>query len=101
MTYVLLNIVFIAVVILILRALKISLIKNWLVVFVPLLVLTMAFDPLIIYFDIVGYDLSKTLDIRFFGAPIEDFMYSLLAAIMVPSIWNHLTTVNKKESDAQ
>ena len=89
-TYLIINTVFVAVVLLIMRLFKISISKKWLIALVPLLILTAVFDPLIIYFDIVGYDHGKTLGLSLFGAPIEDFMYSLLAAIFVPSLWNHL-----------
>ena len=94
MTYLILNILFIAAVVLALYALKIPIAKRWYVALIPLLILTALFDPIIIYFDIVGYDTSKILGLTFFGAPLEDFMYSILAAILVPSIWNYM---NKKE----
>lgn len=90
MTYLILNTAFIVAVWLAMRLLKIPISKKWYVALAPLLILTTIFDPLIIHFDIVGYSHDKTLGIRLLGAPIEDFMYSLLAVILVPSLWHHL-----------
>jgi lycopene cyclase domain-containing protein len=52
--------------------------------------LTAVFDPIIVALDIVGYDASKLLGIRWFGAPVEDFFYAVYAVIIVPLIWHKL-----------
>ncbi len=90
LTYLILNTAFIGVVLLGMKVLKVPFVKRWYLPLVALLVLTALFDPLIIHFDIVGYDDEKLLGLKWFGAPIEDFMYSLLAAILVPSLWSFL-----------
>lgn len=89
LTYFLINIIFMLAVITVMTILKIPIIKRWYIALIPLLLLTAIFDPLIIYFNIVGYDVDKTLGLRWFGAPIEDFMYSIMAIVMVPSLWNY------------
>lgn len=89
-TYLILNIVFIGVVLLAMKVLQVPFVKRWYLPLIPLLVLTAVFDPLIIHFDIVGYDDAKLLGLKWLGAPIEDFMYSILAVILVPSLWNYL-----------
>jgi lycopene cyclase domain-containing protein len=64
---------------------------NWKVM-VPsavfMLLMTLTFDNLIIGSGIVDYDFSKTSGIRLFLAPIEDFAYTLVALVLVPSLFN-------------
>jgi lycopene cyclase domain-containing protein len=64
---------------------------NWKVM-VPsavfMLLMTLVFDNLIIGSGIVDYDFSKTSGIRLFLAPIEDFAYTLVALVLVPSLFN-------------
>jgi lycopene cyclase domain-containing protein len=64
---------------------------NWKVM-VPstvfMLLMTLIFDNLIIGSGIVDYDFSKTSGIRLFLAPIEDFAYTLVALVLVPSLFN-------------
>jgi lycopene cyclase domain-containing protein len=55
-----------------------------------LLVLTAVFDNIIIALSIVGYDPAKILNIYVGSAPIEDFMYAILAVMLVPAIWRKL-----------
>lgn len=90
MTYLLLNIGFIAAVLLVMRVFRVQLAPKWYLVLAPLLLLTFVFDPIIIALDIVAYDPALILGVRAFGAPIEDFMYALLACIIVPATWHHL-----------
>jgi lycopene cyclase domain-containing protein len=59
-----------------------------LITLIILLILTAVFDNLIVGLDIVRYDPNKILGIYIFKAPLEDFMYSLLAIIIVPAVWN-------------
>lgn len=64
---------------------------NWKVLFpavVFMLLMTLVFDNLIIGSGIVDYDYSKTSGIRLFLAPIEDFAYTLVALVLVPSLFN-------------
>lgn len=53
-----------------------------------MLALTLIFDNLIIGSGIVAYDFEKTAGVRLFLAPIEDFAYTLVALILVPSLFN-------------
>jgi lycopene cyclase domain-containing protein len=52
--------------------------------------MTAIFDNLIIASGIVDYDYEKTLGIRIVLAPIEDFAYTLVALVLVPSLFNYL-----------
>lgn len=86
-TYLILNVVVILIVLLVLRirmrrpsrALKIT--------FAVLVVLTAVFDNMIVGFSIVDYDPDKILGLRIGYAPIEDFMYVVLAIVIIPTIW--------------
>ena len=53
-----------------------------------MLLMTLVFDNLIIGSGIVDYDYSKTFGIRLFLAPVEDFAYTLVALVLVPSLFN-------------
>jgi lycopene cyclase domain-containing protein len=55
-----------------------------------MLLMTLVFDNLIIASGIVDYDYDKTAGIRLFLAPIEDFAYTLVALVLVPSLFNWL-----------
>lgn len=97
-TYIILNLVFMAIVLLALRVRTIPHPKAWFAALVVLIILTTVFDNLLIYFDVVGYDTSKLLGISVGIAPIEDFFYSLLAIIIVPIIWHKLGETNASKS---
>lgn len=87
-TYLILNIIFILVVVSLLacfRTLKLD--RNSLYIGLILIILTAIFDSLIVASGIVAYNENKILGIYIFKAPIEDFFYSILATIIVPSIW--------------
>lgn len=57
------------------------------VVALPMLVLTAIFDNLIVAAGIVGYDESKLLGVSIGVIPIEDFAYTVVAILLVPTIW--------------
>ncbi|RYF29253.1 MAG: lycopene cyclase domain-containing protein [Chloroflexi bacterium] len=59
------------------------------------MIMTAVFDSLLIAVGIVGYDLDKILGIYIGKAPIEDFFYAILAAIIIPALWNR----NEKNHD--
>jgi lycopene cyclase domain-containing protein len=86
-TYLILNLVFIACVV----ALCIRYIRKpsitWLVTLGALLLLTLIFDNLMLWADLFRYDTSKLLGFYVGLAPIEDFFYAILAAIIVPVLW--------------
>lgn len=87
-TYLILNLLFLAIVVGVLCYMHILPSKS---VFLRtagiLLVLTMMFDPVIIALGIVDYDPELLLGLRLFGAPVEDFFYSILAALLIPAVW--------------
>lgn len=58
-----------------------------LIVLAIMLLLTMVFDSLIIHFEIVAYDESLNSNFRIINAPIEDFAYTIVAAILGPILW--------------
>lgn len=57
---------------------------------VLMLTLTLIFDNVIIGTGIVDYDPEKISGIRLGFAPIEDFAYTIVALILVPSLFNFL-----------
>lgn len=60
------------------------------VVALPMLVLTALFDNLIVAAGIVGYDQQKLIGISVGVVPIEDFAYTIVAILLVPTIWKAL-----------
>lgn len=90
MTYLILNVLFLLTVLIFLPQ-KITKPRSaWWVTLSVIVALTLVFDPIIIALDIVGYDNSKILGLKFFGAPVEDLFYALYAVIIVPLIWHRL-----------
>ena len=57
---------------------------------IVMLTMTLVFDNLIIGTGIVDYDPEKISGIRLGFAPIEDFAYTLVALVLVPSLFNFL-----------
>lgn len=49
--------------------------------------LTLIFDNVIVATGIVDYDPDKILGILLGVAPIEDFAYTIAAAVLIPSMW--------------
>jgi lycopene cyclase domain-containing protein len=61
-----------------------------------MVLLTAIFDNLIIWAGIVAYDPEKISGIKIGIAPIEDFSYTVVAVILVPTIFNLLAKGLKK-----
>ena len=61
------------------------------IVALPMLILTAVFDNLIILTKIVDYDNTKLFGIYVGVVPIEDFAYTVVAVLLVPSIWKAMT----------
>jgi len=61
------------------------------IVALPMLILTAVFDNLIILTKIVDYDTTKLFGIYVGVVPIEDFAYTVVAVLLVPSIWKAMT----------
>lgn len=88
MTYGELNFIFIAV----------ALIAAWIIksrfrcfttpiVALPMLVLTALFDNFIVATGIVAYDTNKLVGVNVGVVPIEDFAYTVVAILLIPTIW--------------
>jgi len=72
--------------------------RQWLIVakaLGPMLVITAIFDNLIIASGIVAYDPSIISGIKIGLVPIEDFGYTVAAALLIPSIWFFLEKRNE------
>jgi len=92
MTYLILNSIFMAIILVILIILQrvYSVQRLSFRALVLMLLLTAVFDSLLIGFGIVEYDYSKTIGIKIGLAPIEDFSYTVTAWAIVPFIWSAL-----------
>lgn len=61
--------------------------KPWLTAALVMLTLTLVFDNVIIGTGIVAYDESLLSGIMLGFAPIEDFAYTLVALVLIPSLF--------------
>lgn len=95
-TYVVLNVLFLAVVLGVLAWRKLLVVGRavW-VALAVLLLTTIVFDSLLIYLGMFTYPAEKILGIRVGLAPIEDLFYALLAGLAVPAIWRGLDRERK------
>jgi lycopene cyclase domain-containing protein len=55
-----------------------------------LLVLTAIFDNIMIGIGLVGYDRALISGVFIGRAPLEDFAYTVAAAVLLPSLWTLL-----------
>jgi lycopene cyclase domain-containing protein len=98
MTYTLMNLAFAAVAgafaAFALRGVRVSTL-GWTLVW--LTVLTVIGDNFIVASGIVAYSSEKISGILVGVAPIEDFFYALIAALLVPSVWLLLGKSKKGE----
>ena len=102
-TYLLLNIVFLAIIICLLSLVDrhiLKMTKHQYLVILILYVLTAIFDSLIIGLGIVSYDTGLISNVYVGLAPIEDFFYPLAAAIIVPALWR-LGSHTEKDDNAR
>ena len=97
MTYALLNLIFVIPVLVFLFAYR--WLAHWSTLcytLVALLLMTAVFDNFIVGYGIVAYD-AELLSGVFIGfAPIEDFAYTLVAAVLIPMTWWWLGSRVKK-----
>lgn len=63
-----------------------------------LVVLTAVFDNAIVGAGIVGYDDARTLGVRLGVAPVEDLLYSVAAALLLPALWRLATPRAERSS---
>ena len=93
MTYLLLTVTVMALV-----AIYAFLMRHWMVAkplvgtAAVMLILTVIFDNVIIATGIVAYDQEKISGIMVGVAPIEDFAYTVLAIVLVPTLFNFFRT---------
>ena len=97
-TYLILNVIVITLVCLALGIAPHRPRRPWIMMAVGLFVLTLVFDNIMIALGLFTYAPDKILGIHIVLAPIEDFMYPLLAALMVPVLWNKLGEKRVKRS---
>lgn len=88
--YLILNVLVLIVVCLALRIRPSCPGRAWVATLVSILLLTLAFDNLLIYLDMFTYASDKILGLHIWLAPVEDFMYAVLAAILIPAVWHKL-----------
>lgn len=91
-TYLILNLGFLALVLVLFRRHLRRPTKAWWLTLGALLVLTAIFDNLMIWAGIFSYQPTLILGLHIGLAPIEDFMYAVLAAVLVPILWRVYTT---------
>ncbi len=97
-TYLVLNLVVLAAVIAMLK-LRGALVWNraMTITLAVLLATTAIFDSLIVAMGIVQYDAAQILGVTVGAAPVEDFFYAALAALLIPATWNALKKGKSRE----
>jgi lycopene cyclase domain-containing protein len=95
-TYLTLNLLFVAASLLALFLVPKNRWPAYLVGLVPMLVMTAVFDNLIVGAGIVAYDATKITGIMVGAVPIEDFAYTIAAVAIVPSVWSAMANRKKK-----
>lgn len=91
-TYVLIGLPFLALVLLldlVIFKTKVILTKEFRLVLLAMVILTAVFDQFLTGLSIVEYDEAKTLGLKIGYAPIEDFMYTIVAVIGLGSLERH------------
>lgn len=96
MTYLTLNLLFVAVSLLALLLVPKHRWPAYLVGLVPMVIMTAVFDNLIVSAGIVAYDPTKITGIMIGAVPIEDFAYTIAAVAIVPSVWSAMINRKKK-----
>lgn len=99
MTYVLLNVVFLAVIfitLLVTRQLTLLRRKPLLWTLLCLVVMTAVFDSIIIALGLVTYDTTKIMGIYIGRSPVEDFAYTLAVVVLVPVFWKLMGESSEK-----
>ena len=86
-TYLILNVVFVAGILFIFRKSIKKPTKTWWLMLLALIILTAIFDNLMIWAGLFSYNPIMISGIYVGLAPIEDFFYAILAAILVPILW--------------
>jgi lycopene cyclase domain-containing protein len=95
-TYLTLNLLFVAVSLLALILVPKNRWPAYLVGLVPMVIMTAIFDNLIVSAGIVAYDPNKITGLMAGAVPIEDFAYTIAAVAIVPSVWSAMIKRKKK-----
>jgi lycopene cyclase domain-containing protein len=95
-TYLNLNLLFVAASLLALLLVPKNRWPAYLVGLVPMVIMTAVFDNLIVSAGIVAYDPTKITGIMIGAVPIEDFAYTIAAVAIVPSVWSAMINRKKK-----
>lgn len=96
MTYLTLNLIFVAASLLALLLVPKNRWPAYLVGLVPMVIMTAVFDNLIVSAGVVAYDPTKITGIMVGAVPIEDFAYTIAAVAIVPSVWSAMINRKKK-----
>lgn len=90
-TYLVLNVVFMIVTCIVVGvSLRKKPSKALIITFTALLLLTLVFDNILIHLSMFSYEPTKILGATIGVAPVEDFMYAILAVTIIPIIWSKL-----------
>jgi lycopene cyclase domain-containing protein len=95
-TYLNLNLLFVAASLLALLLVPKNRWPAYLVGLVPMVIMTAVFDNLIVGSGIVAYDPNKITGLMVGAVPIEDFAYTIAAVAIVPSVWSAMINRKKK-----
>jgi len=95
-TYLTLNLLFVAASLLALLLVPKNRWPAYLVGLVPMVIMTAVFDNLLVSAGIVAYDPTKITGIMIGAVPIEDFAYTIAAVTIVPSVWSAMINRKKK-----
>jgi lycopene cyclase domain-containing protein len=95
-TYLTLNLIFVAASLLALLLVPKNRWPAYLVGLVPMVIMTAVFDNLIVSAGVVAYDPTKITGIMVGAVPIEDFAYTIAAVAIVPSVWSAMINRKKK-----
>lgn len=98
-TYLLLNTIFIALIIIVKRKIYRYINLSYLKTALLLVLLTIIFDNIMIYFEFFTYNSARILGIYIGKAPIEDLFYPIFAATIVPFIWESIEDNMKDKND--
>lgn len=90
LTYIILNTLFLAAILVLFNVRPRKPSTPWLLMFVSLILITLIFDSLMISLGFFYYTPEKILGVIIGKAPIEDFFYAILAAIIIPALWYKL-----------
>ncbi len=95
MTYLLLDLVFLAAVVVVAGATALARRSpRWRAIglaAIPLVVLTAVFDNALVGSGLVAYDPALLSGIRIGVAPVEDFAYAVAAVVLLPCLWSLLS----------